>query len=140
MAIKPILQALLLAERVYFDGESGKGVIAGTFDSLSPSVFPNEFRQVSYAYLSLTEVHGKVDLLLRYVDLKTNEILMQYGPVQVSANDPLSSVELRIGIPFLPMPHEGVFALEVYAADELIGSHRVTVFLAEKEENSDEHD
>jgi hypothetical protein len=140
VAVKPILQALLLADHVYTDAGTGKKVIAGTFDCLFGKEFPSEFYPVTYAYVCITDVHGEVPLILRYVDLSTNEVLMECGPIEVDSPDPLASIDFAVQVPPIPMPHQGVFAFELHACNELLGFLRITVTSSEEDENDDEEE
>ena len=124
---KPILQALVLADHVYTDKHSGKKVIAGTFNHLSASQFPAQFSRSTWAFICLTDVQGKVEVNLRYVDLSTNELLMETKAITVTSRDPLASPELMVEVPPFPMPHEGVYAFEVHVGGEMLGSVRVQV-------------
>jgi len=145
--VKPVLQALLLADQVYTDATTGKKVVAGIFHTVrlhetppppptaeSPGVpgpvpVPRQhFRSGSpFAYVSLTNVRGKMGIDLRFVDLADNLMLMStHVELQPKVeNDPLSTLELVMELPILPFPHPGYYALELYAENELIGSHRV---------------
>ena len=127
MATIPVLQALVLADQVYVDARSGKKVIAGTFNRLWTSKFPASLGRKTWAYICLTEVQGSVSVELRYVDLKSNEVLLRNEPFTVKADDPLNSTEMVVAVPPLPMPHEGVYAFELYAAEEMLGALRITV-------------
>lgn len=149
---RPVLQALVLADSVYQD-TSGKMIIAGTFNRFqifrpeashnNPSEPAQEAEQPSgslrkldardickvgspWAYVSLTEVRGTVPLELRYVDLSNNVVMLR-AELSVKSNSPLDTVEIRVQLPVLPMPHLGTYALELLSNDELLGSHRVTV-------------
>jgi len=142
--VKPVLQALLLAERVYEDKTSGTKVICGVFNKIvgkaKPAeetdsrpttkrrLRPEDVRQPGSptAYINLTEVREKVLLELRYVSLRTHEVLLR-AEVAVECHNPLQTVELVVPMPMLPVPHEGVYALELLWNDELLGSVRVTV-------------
>lgn len=77
-----------------------------------------------YAYVSLTEINGQQMFLLRYVDLNENTELFstQFG---VECRDPLETIQISLPLPALPVPHEGVFALELLCDGELLGSHRI---------------
>ena len=76
------------------------------------------------AYVSLTEVQGQRKFELRYVDLEENNVLFstEFG---VECRDPLETIQLSMPLPPLPVPHEGVFVLELLCEGELLGSHRV---------------
>jgi hypothetical protein len=141
--VKPVLQALVLADRAYEDKASGKKIIAGTFGKLlfkrnvavegvGPSgekvqKIPGGMHSGSpYAYINLTEVRGEVPISLRYVDLSQNEAIFQ-SELTIRCDDPLQNVELLVALPPLPTPHEGVFAFEVLYQGEPLGSQRVVV-------------
>lgn len=148
--MKPILQALLLADRIYQD-KTGKHIIAGTFNKLmftkggaKPKIveIDGEEKQLipggmqagsPYAYISLTDIRGKVKFLLRYVSLKDNQPLFQTA-FSIQCPDPVQTVEVVLPMPTLP--HQaGVHALELLCGDEPLGSHRVIV-----EELKEPHD
>jgi len=43
--------------------------------------------------------------------------------------DPTQTLEIVAQLPPFPVPHEGVFDLEVHVKGERLGSHRITVAL-----------
>ena len=136
-----MLKALLLADQVYTDGATGKDIISGTFDCLrATEPFPTEFRAVTHAYISITDVHTKVRLALRYVDLNTNEVLMESDSILVESGDPLASIDFSLPVPPIPMPHEGIFAFELHADNELLGCLRITVVPTEEEQKEEDED
>lgn len=149
---KPVLQALILADQLYQDKDTGKMVIAGTFTKYIVSEQKRETEVVEvekqneeseplpqignmliigksgspFAYICLTDVREEANLELRYVDLTDNTALMK-ADLNVRCNDPLQAVELKIPLPQLPCPHVGAYALELLYDDELLGSWRLTV-------------
>ncbi len=137
VTIKPFLQALLLADQVYRAEGSGKVIIAGTYDCIYVTGFPTEFRE-TYLYVSLTDVHGSIPVKLEYVDWSNNEVLLEWGPIDVTSSNPIHSVDFSILVPPLPIPHEGTYALELFAENELIGMARVGVHLLEEEDDQNE--
>lgn len=142
---KPVLQALLLADHVYQDKDTGKKIIAGTFNQLSISkvkpppkdappaaqgprpMSPAEISRPGNptAFISLTDVRGPTELELRYVDLADNGVLLGVK-FEVRSDDPLKTVEVILPVPPLPTPHPGVYALELVYANEPLGALRVT--------------
>ncbi len=138
--MKPVLHAMLLADYVYQDRESGKKIIAGVFDRVAvrkrrppdeppPAQVPmNDVRQAGspYAYISLREVRGRIPLEFRLVSLDSNEVLFRAARMEVVCDDPLKTVELVLPVPPLPRT-PGHYALELLYENELIGSHRVMV-------------
>jgi hypothetical protein len=140
-AVKPNLLALIVADNVYRDGRTGKHIISGTFDKLffsrtnlnQPMVVDGKPKLMGgmdsgspYAYLCLTNVRGDTKLMLRYVDLGDNSQLFE-GEIRVTAQSPLDTVEAILPLPRLPVPHPGMFALELLYEDEPVGLRRITV-------------
>lgn len=143
--MKPVLQAILLAEHIYQDKWTEKFVIAGTFDVISlgsgekvletqkigdgPLRAPGMSVGSPFVYINLTGLHRKEDFLLRYTDLTTDRVLFE---VEISLGsgsvEPLQTVQLALPLPsILPAPHAGTYALELIWDNELLGSHRVIV-------------
>lgn len=142
--MKPVLQSLLIADHVYQDRASGKRIIAGVFNKLyfqravpAKKLLNPEGKEVDAVlggaqagspsfYISLVGIHGRTPLSLRYVELKNSKVWFGLEFV-VECRDPLEVVEIVLGLPPLPTPHEGVFALELLYDNEMLGSCRVTV-------------
>ena len=160
----PVLQAMLLADQVYQDRDTGKYVICGIFSAIhfvpnepppdtdrsagtddsgrgdggkavdtplpsAPAPAPVPIARLvragsPFAYVSLTELQGTRKFELRYVDLEENSVL--FGTAfEVSCRDPLETIQITVPLPPLPIPHEGVFVLELLCDGEMLGSHRV---------------
>lgn len=122
---RPVVQALLLADHVYIDRESGKTIIAGTFDQIWATEFPTVFGRATWAFVSLTDLRGPAEVVLRYVDLTDGSVLLTTNPIPVATDDPLKSAQIRLEIPPLPMPHAGAYALELMVGGALAGTLRV---------------
>ena len=143
--MKPILQALLLCDRVYVD-VSGKFIIVGVFDrwlyKLPKPAAPgnevvepgsevkktiNEIQDVGtpWAFISITDVKGPTKLELRFEQLTGSEVFFSAG-IEVSSEDPLSSVKIGIPVPKLPSK-AGDYILELLHEDVSLGSHRVRI-------------
>lgn len=153
--MKPVLQALVLADRVYQD-VSGKKVIAGTFSGFKFSKKPpvaevtnpdGTKRRVlmggssvgsPYAYVSLTDVCDGTSLQFQFLNLSKNIVL--FGTtVTISNVDRLSNIEVVLPLPMLPIAEAGVYALQVLCEGEILGSWRVVAedMDAKKEDNPD---
>jgi hypothetical protein len=143
LLVKPVLQALVVAERVYEDKSTGKKVIAGTFNrcffSKKPQVqevaLPDgtQIRAVPggnnsgspFAYLSLTDICDGTKLQCQFVNLTKNEVLLA-TEVNVSAKDRLAMIEVVLPLPVLPIGEPGLYALEVLCEGAILGSWRIT--------------
>jgi hypothetical protein len=128
MAVRPVLQALLIADNVYTDASTGKRIIAGTFDHFTLGRFPGQLDNWSTVYVSLTEIHHAVALTVKYVDLSTDHVLAEW-PLRVQAPSRLASADGTLRVPPLPLPHPGAYALEVHERQNLLGSLRITAEL-----------
>jgi hypothetical protein len=146
--IRPIVQAILVADHVYTDTLTEKKIVAGIFHSIisrkqsdpigetgqedQPShltvpVPAAGFQMGSpFAYVSLTNVRSEQEFALRYVDLSTDQARFEVGFV-IKCQDPLATAELAIALPPLPSDRPGTFALELLWHDEPLGSTRIQV-------------
>ena len=148
--MKPVLQALVLADHVYQD-ISGKKIIAGTFNtfkfSRKPPVAeiqaPDGTKQTvirggmqggsPFAYVSLTDVVDGTKLQLRFVNLNRNLVLFG-NEVTITNTSRLTTVEMVFPLPRLPIQEAGVYALELVCEGAILGSYRITA------ENLDERE
>jgi len=153
--VKPVLQALVLADRVYQDAISGKKIIAGTFSGFKFSkkppvaeiVRPDGQKQrviagglsagSPYVYISLTDVCDNTTIQIQFVNLSKNIVLFG-NAITISTVDRLSNTELVLPLPVLPISEAGVYALQVVCEGEILGSWRIVAedLDAKKEEQS----
>ena len=141
LLVKPVLQALVVADRIYED-KAGKKIIVGTFNSWmfsrKPTVehveHPNGTKgQIIFggmqagspsAYLSLTDVCDGTKLLLRFVNLTKNIVIFSTEGAVQNVNR-LEMVELVFPLPVLPIGEAGTYALEVLCEGDILGSWRI---------------
>lgn len=141
--MKPVLQALVVADHIYQDQQTGKKIICGTFTTLrfsrKPPVAevqkPDGTKQMvfaggmhsgsPYAYVCLTDVCDGTRVQLRFVHLTQNIALFGTEAV-LSGIDRLSTVEMIFPLPQLPIAEPGDYALELVCEDSLLGSWRIT--------------
>ncbi|MBN1393939.1 MAG: hypothetical protein JW959_02825 [Pirellulales bacterium] len=142
--MKPVLQALVVADHVYRDGNTGKHIIAGTFNSYKFSrkspveqvEAPDGTKQTTvaggkdtgspYAYVCLTDVCEGTTFQLHFVNLSKNAIIFRTEAV-VENIDRISTIEIAFPLPRLPITESGVYAIEIVWENEVIGSWRITV-------------
>jgi hypothetical protein len=149
--VKPVLQALVVADHVYQDQQTGKKVICGTFNTFRFSRKPpvNEMQAPDgtkqtviagggqsgspYAYVNLTDVCDGTKLRLQFVNLNKNAVL--FGTeLTIGNTNRLATIELVFPLPRLPIQEAGAYALELVCDGDTIGSYRITA------ENMDEKD
>jgi len=138
--VTPVLQALVLAERV-FEDKGGQKIIAGTFNHLQirRNQPPEEIEHPDgtkkillsggqpgspYAYISLTDVCDNTVLEFQFVSLTENKVVFE-KEITVSCSDRLETVEIILALPPLRVPGPGVYAFEIVCEGEVIGSHRL---------------
>jgi hypothetical protein len=143
--MKPVLQALVLAERVYTDTPSGKKIIAGTFNRLligrvqaqqvdlpeggKGLVVPGGTDMGSpWAYISLTDVVDGTDINLQFMNIGKNQLLFQIA-IKISSKDRLATVEIVAPLPPISTfcNEAGTYSLDVVWGNEILGSHRLVV-------------
>lgn len=142
--MKPVLQALVLAEQIYTDGPSGKKIIAGTFNRLIVGTVKTQLEQPDgtklpllpggvdpgcpMVYISLTDVIDGTELTLQMVDVSKNRPLFQTG-VQINEKNRLATVEIVIPLPRLStfVRGLGTLSFDVLWQGEILGSHRLLV-------------
>jgi hypothetical protein len=142
--MKPVLQALVLAERIY-ETKDGRKIICGTFNRLeSGFATPQEIegpgggKQVTIAggtdmgcpsaYVSLTDIVGEITLVFQFVSVSRNVSLFQIE-AKVSPLNRLETAEFILDLPPLRdwCREIGVYSLDVLCDNEILGSHRLTV-------------
>ena len=143
--MKPVLQALLVADHVYIDKVTGKKVVAGIFHRLwfkkaqrVPEInaeqgtikieIPASGHQSGspFCYISLTELRGKQPLALRYVRLDDYKVIFR-TEFTIECQNPLETIAIVFPLPVLPTHTPGIFALELLWNEEPLGSHRLIV-------------
>lgn len=146
--MKPVLQALVLAESIYTD-LTGKKIIVGTFNSIhltkrihlgrvgcpggsERTLIPFGQPLAPCVYINLTDVCNNTNLELQFVSLTKNVVIFE-TQVQVSCQNRLASVEIITRLPsFEHLKLEtGTYSFEIVCEGEVIGSHRVAVVASE---------
>lgn len=139
MAVKPILQALVLAERVW-TLDDGRKAICGTFtkvvfkkprasprlDAEGHPVITSGGLGAPWAYICLTGVANETVLQLQFVSLKRNAPVFR-TEIELHGNDRLAIVELALQLPRLAPAVPGGYAFDVVCDGEILGSWRVEV-------------
>ncbi|MFG0268021.1 MAG: hypothetical protein ACF8AM_23135 [Rhodopirellula sp. JB055] len=154
--VKPVLQAMVLADHVYQDRRSGKHVIAGTFTKIV--IVPSQDAEIveengeqkqrlsgpvsrmgsPYLYLSLTGLRNEQAFLLQLVDLTEAKVLMEMN-FKMKCSDPVQNAEAIIDMPLLPIPRkDGNYSIDLIWNGEQIGSWRITAELMSPREGSEQ--
>lgn len=141
--VKPVLQAMVLADHVYQDRLTGKHIIAGTFTKIifrkprdgkitdgkvageTVPVWQASQMGSSLLYLAFTSVHNTPELHLRFVDLSDASVLLELK-FNLQAEDPVAVVELSIPMPRLPIERKkACYSLDLLWQNEQLGAWRI---------------
>lgn len=137
--MKPVLQALVLAERVYTD-VSGKKIIAGTFNGVIIGSMPYPMNHEGgkvvsggtdvgspSLYLSLTDLIDETRLTVQFTSVSKNTVVLR-TELMIECEDRLATVEIVCPLPPLRdiLKEEGVYSVDVVWNEEILGSHRIT--------------
>lgn len=121
----PTVEAMVVADEIYTDAQTGKRIICGTFSQIHVVKIPGIFGKFSYAFILLTDGMGDGMLCLRFVHLQTNKVLLQSPSMNFQFDDPLRVHDIVIKLPPFPLVTEGFYNLECWVDDNLIGSVRL---------------
>ncbi len=157
---KPVLQAMVLADHIYRDADTGKFLIIGTFGNFfvrpapqqppaepDPDIegkqrtaAPADVSQAGspYLYLALTGIHGKQALQLQFVALGDSSVSLK-GEIEVESGDPLLLVEFSVPLPpLLPLIKKpGAYSLDLLHEGEILGSWRVSFSVQQPTEETE---
>lgn len=126
--LEPVLQALVLCDYIYSDRESGKHVLAGTFDTIQATkTGPECAYGAVWLYLKLLDAIFPCVLQVRYVALDDGRVLLESSNLTVKNSKVRGNIERGIKVPLLPLPAYGKYALELHANEIYVGRVLVTV-------------
>jgi hypothetical protein len=122
----PIPLAMIVCDLVWRDPTSQKFAILGVFSMLRADEFPLVYPRIA-VYTVLTEVRGKVPLLLRVVD--TNEEFETVGEVrtEIESNDPIANFEIIVNLNSVTFPEPGEYRVQLYAGKHFLVERRVNI-------------
>ncbi len=156
----PILQALLIADKIYVDKDTGKHIIAGVFRNIIirdnarketslPGTQPDEAEPQptgSSKYISVTSDQfvqaGTASAYVSMVGVHGKQgfclrfvslkdhSVLFETKFEVNCESPLEVIQLSLALPYLHTNGVGVHALELLCEDEPMGEFRVNVIEA----------
>lgn len=118
--VLPHVQAIVLCDHIYRDDETGKCVIAGTFNRVYLNSFPGEYQPASI-YLNLSDFHGNHSIRFRFLRLSDHSLLEESPPFELVHEDRREHHECIFDLPPLEFPEEGRYTLEILYDDDTIG-------------------
>ena len=127
--VKPIVLAIVLCDTIIREAGTGKLSLIGTFSGIFSNTFPCTHGSIS-VYVAITEGRGRVPCKLRMVSLNTNQSVFEL-PGQIEFGGPTAVAELVFQLQQLRFEEPGVYAIEFWGNNELLGSRKLNVQKAE---------
>lgn len=121
------VQALVLADMIYQDRDSGKYVLAGTFHQLNVPSLPCTFSRTIGLFISLLSVQGHTKIDVEFVDEHSDDVLMRTQSLEVVGHDQEAVVDFALEVPYLPLPHEGRYLFRLATDGVVLGTAPLTV-------------
>ena len=121
----PLLLALLLCDSTIREAGSGKISLIGTFNSLFAHNFPCVHPSMS-VYAALSDGRGKVPCELRMTCLESGARVFGVNG-SIDFKDPTSVAELCFQFNQMPLQQAGIYSIEFFANDELLGTRKLKV-------------
>jgi len=116
----PVVNSLLIADRVYRDVDSGKWVIAGVFNRLKTPALPARLDQLN-VFFQLTNATRSFDLWLRIEHAESGEVMFEMGGLmQVSPADPLRVIEHLVRLQDVLFRREGKYWIQLLSGEEIL--------------------
>ena len=116
----PVVNSLLIADRVYRDVDSGKWVIAGVFNRLKTPALPARLDQLN-VFFQLTNATRSFDLWLRSEHAESGEVMFEMGGLmQVSPADPLRVIEHLVRLQDVLFRREGKYWIQLLSGEEIL--------------------
>ena len=116
--VVPVLVAAVVCDTAVTDPSTGKNNLIGIFDKVHVGKFPTK-RPMS-VYFKLTNAEGYYEILVRYVELKSDTIFAE-ALGELHAHDRLVSSDLHIAFPPLPINKEGRYEFQIWANSMFLG-------------------
>ncbi len=128
----PLVQAILLCDRVYKDDDSTKCVLAGTFNKVRLAEFPAEYSPATL-YINLSDFSGLHKVSFRFKRLVDDTILEESPEFEIYHDDRREHHECIFELPPMEFPEPGRYTWEViFNRTEILGTADVEAVLLEE--------
>lgn len=133
----PVVNSLLIADRVYRDRDSGKWVIAGVFSGLKTRLLPTRLDQLN-VFFQLTNAGRSFDLRLRIEHAESGEVMFEMGgPMHVSPADPLRVIEHLVRLTDVLFRREGKYWIQLLSGEEILAQAPLSVQILPPESSAE---
>lgn len=113
----PCANALLIAERVYRDVETGEWIIAGVFNQIILPRLPHTYGRFDI-FFQITDVSRPVDLTLRLEHSDGTVIMNIGGPIR--SESPLAVIEKAVHLHDVRFEKAGKYFVQLMSQEQLL--------------------
>ena len=118
---KPIVNAMLICDKVITEVGSNKKSLIGVFENISALKFPCIHHFLS-VYIKLTDANGKYVFRLELIDLEDDKIIGKAEmPKEIVVTNPLAIHDLVFNLAGLKFERPGKYEFRIYANEEVFG-------------------
>ncbi|MBU0683581.1 MAG: hypothetical protein ABIH85_04605 [Candidatus Omnitrophota bacterium] len=120
-AQKPIVNAMLICDRIITEAGTNKKSLIGIFENISAYKFPcvHHFLAV---YIKLTDARGEYKFRLELGDLENDGIIGRAEiPKPIKVENPLAIHDLVFNLAGIKLMHQGKYEFRIFANDEVFG-------------------
>ena len=135
----PIVHAIILCDHIYKDDDSGKCVLAGTFNRVRLPEFPGEYPRFASLYLNLSDFSGFHTVSFRFKRLSDDFVIEESPEFHLEHEDRREHHECIFELPPMEFDGPGRYTWEViFDGEEIIGTADVEAILLTCEEMNEE--
>lgn len=126
-ATKPILNAMLVCDKIITEVGTNKKSLIGVFENISAYKFPCVHHSLT-VYIKLTDANGKYKFCLELVDLQNDSIIGKGEmPKEIEITSPLTIHDLVFNLAALKFDHPGKYEFRIFANGEVFGQKTFSV-------------
>jgi hypothetical protein len=111
---EPTCKALLLCSQTIIEQGTGKVSLIGVFNSFFLTTIPGQ-TSACEAFCQITDAEGDYELRIEVQDLQDNSIIARAEQSHVSIPDRLTTANIIVPVPPLPITRPGIFDFVVFA-------------------------
>jgi len=120
-ASKPVVNAMLICDKIITEVGTNKKSLIGIFENISAYKFPCVHHFLS-VYIKLTDARGDYRFKLELADLEDGSIVGKAEiPKTVNVSSPLAIHDLVFNLAAMKFNHQGKYEFRIFANDEVFG-------------------
>ena len=117
--VVPVLVAALICDVAVEDPSTRKKNLIGIFDRIWSRRFPTQ--RVMSLYIKLTDAEGLYNIAAKFVERSSGSTLAEVQAT-LQVEDRLSSVDMYLPSPPLPIPRKGRYEFQIWANSVFLGT------------------